>query len=208
MCIPMGPRKGEWIIANEGCKCGDIKLAKEALAIREQIKVDRMHDFFNEHSLINRSLQEATLENYEPTSDRLAVAKSEIETYINEFDGKKNLLLHGTYGTGKSHLSVSATKKLMEKGYTCLFLSLPKLLTKIRDTYGGNGMSEDKLLNYIQSVDLLVLDDLGAEQRTDWAITKLFEVMDDRAGKSTIYTTNLSSDELKEQMGERNFSRI
>lgn len=208
MEIPIGPRKGEKILANQGCKCADIELSKQAIELSARLRNNKMREFFDRNSLVNQSLQRATLENYEPTTKELAKAKGQITEYISNFDGTKNLLLHGTYGTGKSHLSISVTKKLMKKGHSCLFLSLPKLLTKIRDTYNNDNVTEEKLLNYIQQVDLLVLDDLGAEQQTDWATTKLFEVMDSRAGKSTIYTTNLNSKELREQMNERNFSRL
>lgn len=208
LVIPVGPRKGETIIANYGCKCADIELARRSVELNKRLKSKKMQHFFDENSLVNKSLQKATLENYEPTSDELLQAKQQITHYINNFDGTSNLLLHGTYGTGKSHLSISVTKKLTERGHSCLFLSLPKLLTKIRDTYNNGNITEDKLLENIQSVDLLVLDDLGAEQQTEWSTTKLFEVMDSRSGKSTIYTTNLSSKELRQQMNDRNFSRL
>src|SRR5690625_3701930 len=161
LIIPVGPRKGDKTIANYGCKCEDIKLAKRVIAAEKKAKQKRLQQTFDYYSLVNESLQKATLENYEPTSEELAQAKQEITDYINEFDGTKNLLLHGTYGTGKSHLSIAITKELMEKGYQCLFLSLPKLLTKIRDTYNNDGVTEDELLEMIQRVDLLVLDDIG-----------------------------------------------
>lgn len=208
MEIPIGPRKGEMITANYGCKCADIKLAEEAKKQREQLRNDKMKQLFDYYSLLNGSLKVATLENYKPTSNELAKAKQDITNYIQEFDGTKNLLLVGSYGTGKSHLSVAITKKLMERGKECLFLSLPKLLTKIKDTYNNKGVTEDELLEVIKRVDLLVLDDLGAEHNTDWAITKVFEILDDRSGKATIYTTNLGSKELRERFNERNFSRL
>ncbi|MDY0394755.1 ATP-binding protein [Virgibacillus halophilus] len=96
----------------------------------------------------------------------------------------------------------------MEQGKECLFLSLPKLLTKIKETYNNKGVTEDELLEVIKRVDLLVLDDLGAEHNTDWAISKVFEILDDRSGKATIYTTNLNSEQLRERFNERNFSRL
>src|SRR5690625_5981413 len=105
-----------------------------------------MQQFFYDNSLINQSLQNATLENYEPTNDELAKAKQDITTYIHEFNGTKNLLLHGSYGTGKSHLSISVTKKLIEKGHSCLFISLPKLLTNIHDNYSKEKITNDKLI--------------------------------------------------------------
>lgn len=208
MIIPIGPKKGESILVNQGCKCADIELSRQAIALNKKLKANKMQRFFDDNSLVNKSLQKATLENYEPTSEELSKAKRQITNYINDFKGEGNLLLHGNYGTGKSHLSIAVTKELIKKGHSCLFLSLPKLLTKIRDTYNNDHMTEDKLLEHIQKVDLLVLDDLGAEQQTEWSNTKLFEIMDGRSGKSTIYTTNLGSKELREQMNERNFSRL
>lgn len=208
LTIYAGPRKGEVIIVPIGCKCEDFKLAEEATKQREELKTKKMMSKFNHYSLLNESLKEATLDNYKPTNEVLAKAKADIESYIQNFNSKQNLLLHGGYGTGKSHLSVGITKRLMEQGKQCLFLSLPKLLTKIKDTYNNNGVTENDLLEFVKSVDLLVLDDLGAEHSTEWATAKLFEILDDRAGKATVYTTNLSSQEMIGRFNERNFSRL
>src|SRR5690625_847532 len=203
-----GPKKGEWIVGVVGCKCEDIKLAEEAKRVRERLRIENMKNHFESHSLINKSLQQATLENYEPTSKELAQAKKQVIDYINDFNGEGNLLLTGTYGTGKSHLSVAITKELMKKGYTAVFISVPKLLTKIKNTYNNDGPTEHELLEVMAKVDLLVIDDIGAEQKTEWSTPKLFEIFDERAGKATIFTTNLSSAQLKAWVGERNFSRM
>src|SRR5690554_6259190 len=203
-----GPKKGEWIVGVVGCKCEDIKLAEEAKKTRERLKNERMLEYFDSHSLLNKSLQKATLENYEPTSKELAYAKQKAIEYINNFDGEGNILFTGTYGTGKSHLSVGITKELMKKGYTAVFISVPKLLTKIKNTYNNDGPTEHELLEVMAKVDLLVIDDIGAEQKTEWSTPKLFEIFDERAGKATIFTTNLSSAQLKAWVGERNFSRM
>ncbi|NRG29532.1 ATP-binding protein [Bacillus circulans] len=208
LIIPIGPMKGKRIIADYGCICEDIELAEQAIQASYQQKRRKLKMSFNYYSLINDSLKQATLDNFEATSAELYEAKQIVLSYIDSFDKKQNLLFTGSYGTGKSHLSVSITKKLMEQGYECLFLSLPKLLTKIKQTYNKEGITEAELLQVIQRVDLLVLDDIGAEQRTVWSNSKLFEILDDRAGKATIYTTNFNSKELKNHVGERNFSRM
>ncbi|WP_308437227.1 MULTISPECIES: ATP-binding protein [Virgibacillus] len=208
LIIPIGPHRGDKIITNYGCICEDIKLAEETKHALYSLKRNRLIDNFNYYSLINNSLKQATIENYNPTSIELNKVKQKVLEYINSFDGEQNLLFTGNCGTGKSHLSISITKKLMEQGYKCLFLSLPKLLTKIKRMYNKGGGIEDELLDIIRQVDLLVIDDIGSEQQTEWSTSKLFEILDDRAGKATIYTTNLSSSELKKRVNERNFSRM
>lgn len=206
--IPIGPRQGETYIGKVGCKCEDIELGKRERQRADRLKLDKMLNHFDSHSLLNKSLKNATFENYQPTNDDTTKGKQIALEYADNFNGEGNLLFSGTYGTGKSHLSVAITKALMAKGKTCVFISFPKLLTKIKDTYNDDGPTEDQLMNAMKNVDLLVIDDIGAEKKTDWTTAKLFEIIDDRAGKATIYTTNLSSKELKDWVGERNFSRV
>ncbi|HEY4601233.1 MAG TPA: ATP-binding protein [Cerasibacillus sp.] len=217
MVIPMGPRKGEIIIANLGCKCEDIRLVEQAIRQGKKNKIKKIYRMFTGNSMMNRSLQSATFKNYHATTTELHEAKARLMQYAKEFNPHEsgNLLLVGNYGTGKSHLSVAITKELMAKGYTCLFLSVPKLMTKIKTTFNSNSdHTESDIFDLIESVDLFVLDDLGAEytniknKNDNWTHTKLFEVLDNRSGKPTIFTTNLRSDQLEIKMNERNLSRI
>lgn len=217
MVIPFGPRKGEIIIANLGCKCEDIRLVEQAIKQGKANKAKKLQKLFEGNSMMSKALERASFKTYHPPTEELGNAKRRLMAYVKEFHPEKssNLLLVGTYGTGKSHLAVSVTKELMEKGFKCLFLSVPKLLTKIKQTYNGNGnFSEADILELIENVDLFVLDDLGTEytnkrdENDSWAHTKLFEVLDSRSGKPTIFTTNLKSSQLVEKMNERNLSRV
>lgn len=219
MAIAGGPDKGKLERFYLGCRCSDRVLAEMVIENEKKARMNHFKSLFDQNSLVNESLRRATFENYQPPSQQLAEAKQVLQHFTESFNTSepKSYLLRGTYGTGKSHLSYAVTKELLEKGHSALFLSTPKLLTKIKDTYKQRSeVSESELLDFMASVDLLVLDDLGAEytnvrnNATDdnWAITKLFEVIDGRAGKSTIYTTNLNSQQLEKKLGYRNFSRI
>ncbi|MDQ0158837.1 ATP-binding protein [Alkalibacillus salilacus] len=215
--IPVGPKKGERTTVHDGCRCEDRELAKKAIQNREQAIERKNKTMFRQQSLLNQSLWDAAFENYEATNDDLAKAKERLQDFAETFsrDNPQSFIINGNYGTGKSHLSVAVTKRLMERGYSCLFLSVPKLLSKIKETHNRNSdFSEYEVMEFVQSVDLLVLDDLGAEytnlrkENDNWTQTKLFEVIDSRAGKSTIYTTNLDSEELVKKINERNLSRV
>lgn len=203
-----GPKKGEWFEGKRGCECEFLERFRQQ---REEAKKARFKRIFEENSLINPALQEATFDNFE--SNEFEPALRAAKKYVEEFDlnNPKNLLFQGSFGTGKSHLSVSIAKALTEKGYTTIFVSTPKLLTKIRNTYNKNSeLSEEEIINALVSCDLVVFDDIGAEgEASGWAMQKIFEVIDQRAGKHNIYTTNLSSVEFEASKDlQRIFSRM
>ncbi len=171
----------------------------------------KLQKVFDTNSLIPKKLLPATFENYQPGNESQALAKQKGMEYADHFDTEesRNLLMTGPYGVGKSHIAVSIQKRLMHLGFSCIYISTPKLLTKIRDTYNRDSEhNELELLEMIEQVDCLVLDDIGAENGTDWTASKVFEVVESRLGKHTIYTTNLSGRQLEKQIGERNMSRL
>lgn len=188
--------------------------AREALEQKERMKALRI---FNKESIINDRLKQATFENYEPTNESQEKAKAIVKRYVDNFsiDNPVPLMLRGDYGLGKSHLAAAAVKELAEKNITSIFISVPKLLTKIKSTWDKQSeTTEEEILSALEAVDCLVLDDLGAEQtkrdpngNIPWSVTKLFEIIDARIGKHTIFTTNLDNQELQEHLGPRNYSR-
>lgn len=201
----------------------DKQKAKEYKQNFDQAKV---LDIFKEESLINPRLKECTFSNYAPPNEDLTRAKTNCMKYAEEFNPKTpdNLMLLGTYGVGKSHLAISILKRVLirsinsEDQWTGIFISMPKLMTKLKSTYNrSSAHTEDELLDTLTKVDLLVLDDVGAEltdvddgdaKANAWALKKMFEIVDGRIGKSTIFTTNFSFEKLMSLYGERNFSRM
>jgi len=217
MLIAGSPDKGKVDRFYLGCKCEDMKLAKSVLDNDRKAKLNRMREVFDQKSLVNKALQKATFDNYIPPNLDLNDAKKSLIEFVETFKNSEaiNILLVGSFGTGKSHLSYATTQYLIAKGHSALFLSVPKLLTKIKDTYNGDSKySENDLLELVQDIDLLVLDDLGAEYTNaragadNWVWSKLFEIIDSRSGRHTIYTTNLTAEDLEKKVNTRNFSRI
>ena len=90
--------------------------------------------------------------------------------------------------------------------------SLPRLLARIRRTYDGDTgqLSYLEFFERLTSVDLLQIDDLGAEKRSDWVLEQLYAIVDERyaANRSIVVTTNLDLTQLEAQIGERTVSRL
>lgn len=209
-----GPRKGELTRFNRGCICWEMQQAKEA---HQERKVQRINHIVNRYSTVNPDLENASFDTFARNNQVLEQAFRLSVDYVDKFslDKPMNLLFAGMYGLGKSHLSYSICKALRDKDYVAVFISTPKLLTIIKSTYQTNSeFSEAELLDVLSKVDFLALDDIGAEkvkkdeEGDSWATEKLFEIIDGRSGRSTLYTTNLNSEQLQRKMGPRNFSRM
>jgi DNA replication protein DnaC len=130
------------------------------------------------------------------------------------FQDKSGLYLYGPIGTGKTHLASAITRKLFQKNckYNIKFYSCPYFLDTIRKSYGNeyNNRDEDDVLYEAENSSLLILDDIGSERATDWAIETLFKIINFRYEHCsvTIFTSNLNPDELHNNLGERTVSRI
>jgi len=127
-------------------------------------------------------------------------------------DEGRGLWFFGDAGTGKTTLAMLVSKHALEAGRSVAIYSLPKLLARIRRTFDAERgeQSYSELFQRLTTVDLLHLDDLGAEHRTDWVLEQLYSLINERyeAKRSVIVTTNNEEDELKAEVGERIVSRL
>jgi DNA replication protein DnaC len=122
---------------------------------------------------------------------------------------KTGILLYGPPGRGKSHLTAAFAKRWTEMGMNVAFVTMSGLLALLRR--GFDESLFDERLHFVSSqVQILVLDDLGAEKRSDWTEEKLYEIVDTRltAGLPLFVTTNCSEAELETKFHPRILSRL
>jgi DNA replication protein DnaC len=143
-------------------------------------------------------------------------AVEEIRRYIDSLGENlaagTGVWLYGNAGTGKTTLAMLVSKMALETGHSVAIYSLPKLLARIRRTFESEpgGDSYLSFFERLTSVDLLHIDDLGAEKRSDWVLEQLYALVNERyeSQRSILVTTNLDEPELKEQIGHRTVSRL
>jgi DNA replication protein DnaC len=140
------------------------------------------------------------------------VVRSFCEDLGANLDAGKGLWLMGDTGTGKTTLAMLVSKAALTAGRSVAIYSLPKLLARIRRTYDAEPGQDSYLALFEQltSVDLLHIDDLGAEKRSDWVLEQLYALVNERyeAQRSILVTTNLDEAALEEQIGPRTVSRL
>lgn len=123
-----------------------------------------------------------------------------------------NLFFYGTVGTGKSFLSGCVAKELLEQGYSVIYFSSTGLFDTLA-RYSFDMKSKESLYNTYEDLyncDLMIIDDLGTEVTNSFVTSQLFSCLNERhlRRKSTIISTNLSLEELRDRYSDRIFSRI
>ncbi|HWO15518.1 MAG TPA: ATP-binding protein [Solirubrobacterales bacterium] len=140
------------------------------------------------------------------------VVRSWVEDLEANLDAGRGLWLMGDTGTGKTTLAMLVSKAALQATRSVAIYSLPKLLARIRRTYDSEPGGDSYLAFFerLTSVDLLHIDDLGAEKRSDWVLEQLYALVNERyeAQRSMLVTTNLGQQELEEQIGPRTVSRL
>ncbi|MCL2360313.1 MAG: ATP-binding protein [Defluviitaleaceae bacterium] len=133
--------------------------------------------------------------------------------FVNDFaKGFNNLLLYGAAGLGKTFICHCIAKDLLDAGYTVLYLTAPRLFKVIEDyRFNRDALKEPgEMIDAITDVDLLILDDLGAEFMTVVTSSALFDLVNQRllAKKPMVISTNLPPDELVHHYSARIVSRF
>lgn len=103
------------------------------------------------------------------------------------------LVMVGPYGCGKTHLAVAIARVRIEAGDMVLIQTVPDLLDHLRSAFSPNaGQGYSELFEQMRNVDLLILDDYGAQNDTAWVTEKLFQLLNYRYNRrlATMITSN------------------
>ncbi len=140
----------------------------------------------------------------------VAATRRYASTIEDQLDAGRGLWFMGPPGTGKTTLAMLVSRSALKAGRSVAIYSLPRLLNEIRDTHRAE-RSHVALLDRLTEVDLLHIDDVGAERTTDWVLEELYSIVNGRYQdeRSIVITTNiLDRQALCEQITARTVSRL
>lgn len=134
------------------------------------------------------------------------------KNFVDNFDSEfKNLFFTGDVGAGKTFYTNCIAKELLDKGKSVIYFTAPALISAITATFKKDSdISSESLFEDIFNCDLLILDDLGTESYNSLTVEKIFVILNERLSrhKSTIISTNMDFQQIKDIYSERSISRI
>jgi DNA replication protein DnaC len=165
-----------------------------------------------------------------PVTEISEPAVQRVRKFIRKLDENlaagRGLWFTGDVGTGKTTLAMLVSKSALEEGHSVAIYSMPKLLARIRRTYDSESREDSysQFFERLTSVDLLHIDDLGAERQTPWVLEQLYSIVNERyeAQRSVMFTMNAenakpaegtpkdgnSELQVEQQISPRTFSRL
>lgn len=180
--------------------------AKIAEAKNTAASIERLKDL-RRSSLMEARMEQSTFERFS-VNEYNTIAFRACKRYADGFDemyqNNRGLLFYGDPGTGKTFAAACIANHLLERGVPVVMTSFVKLLSSSRF-----GEDDQKTIETMDYAKLLIIDDLGAERGSDFALERVYNIVDSRyrARKPVIMTTNLTIGEMQANADKR-YARI
>ena len=195
------------------CSCRKKELEQKAIEDENKEKQIRLNSIFK-NSLLDEKFLKCTFKNWDHNKGSEKVFKI-CSKYADNFkiakDNNLGLLIHGEPGNGKTHAVSCIANYLLEKGVPVVCVSISKMLERIKETYNSYGKEgEETVLRSFSNADLLIIDDLGTEQISEWSQAKIYNIIDARYRNELpiIVTTNIKVSDLEEMYHKRTYDRL
>ena len=174
-------------IEYERCNCKESKAYWNEIDLKEEIQKKRKHfeqmiRQFYIQNYSSKRIQDYQFKNFiitENNKKEVEIAKDFTQKCINK-NQKNGLIITGKSGTGKTHLATAILNKLTEKYMQVLMGRLILLLDVIKDTFKDFSSKEKDIIELYSKVDMLIIDDLGTERISSWALEKLYTIIENR----------------------------
>ena len=188
------------------CRAEEEKMKKEQMQKEEEMRSIQRAKI---SSMMDDTFRTACFANYQIRNGNerhLKVAKKYCIEFSKMYERNQGLLFWGTVGTGKSYTAACIANYLLEANTSVVMTSFVRILQEMQ---GLDREREETFTNKLNSVKLLIIDDLGAERSTDYALEKVYGIIDNRyrAKKPLILTTNLTLQQMQDATDIR-YARI
>ncbi|CAL4317792.1 ATP-binding protein [Buchnera aphidicola] len=171
------------------------------------------HQSIIEKSGIQKLYTNCSFKNYYIEHEGHRKVLESAKKYAKEFDKHEDsFIFSGKPGTGKNHLACAISNYLISYGKNVLILTISDLMSNLKDTFNNHQyhLTEKKILNKLNQMDLLILDEIGIQIASRYEKNIINQIIDRRAAskKSTGMISNLDYNQMEKLLGERVMDRM
>lgn len=123
---------------------------------------------------------------------------------------KNGLIIYGNIGFEKIYFGACIANKMIENNKIVLMEKSSSIIDKIKESFNKDGLSETQIIELYSNVDMLIIDDLGNENLSKWALEKLYKIISNRYDNELpiVITTRYNKEQLIEQLSTENDTEI
>ena len=158
---------------------------------------------------ISENLKNASMSLIDTSDKNRFIAIKWVNDFINNYTKglpQKGIYLNGNFGCGKTYLLSAMLNELAKKGHKIAIVYYPEFLRALKESFNSTDEFKNKF-NYIKKVELLLLDDIGAETVTEWSRDEILgTILQYRMEENlpTMFTSNLTMKELENHLSTTN----
>lgn len=189
------PWKDIYLMPTVKCRCQKEAIEKQEAKQKHQEFLVRVHELRSD-GLQDKSLHDYTFANDKGYNPEIQKAHDYVDHWDELEEKSLGLLLWGDVGTGKSFFAGCIANSLLDKGVPVLMTNFSRILNTLTGLYSDE---RNRFIDSFNKYSLLIIDDLGIERSSEFAMEQVFSVIDSRyrSKKPLIVTTNLTLDEMK-----------
>ena len=193
------------------CACAETKYYEDQKKQKEE-EERRYLESLRINSLMDVRYEDATFEKAiidSGNKTNMGLCQRYVDKFQEFYENNQGLIMYGDVGTGKSFAAACIANSLLGNGTSVVMTSFVKVLELI----GSRTSDETEIISRINNAKLVIFDDLGAERKTDYALEKVFDIIDSRyrLKRPMIFTTNLDINDMAQEEDiryKRIFDRI
>lgn len=205
------------MIEYERCSCEkavqfwkEFDLEQEEKQRQEEYK-KIINNIYKNNYMKNR-LQKYNFENVSDTYEDTFIINQLIKftDLCIESEMKNGLIIYGNIGYEKTYFGACIANKMIENNKIVLMEKSSSIIDKIKESFNKDGLSETQIIELYSNVDMLIIDDLGNENLSKWALEKLYKIISNRYDNELpiVITTRYNKEQLIEQLSTENDTEI